>query len=78
MDEKTSYAGRLELVRSALYGMVQFWVAIFPLLEMVISKLVSICRNFFWEGNTTKASLALVLGRQSASLRKKVVWVSWI
>jgi hypothetical protein len=41
-----TYAGRLELVKSVLYGMVQFWASIFPMPRVVIRHITCICQNF--------------------------------
>lgn len=55
-----SFAERLELLRSVLYGMVQFWISIFPLSETVIMRIIRICRNFLWSGNIQNSHSALV------------------
>jgi hypothetical protein len=54
------FAGRLELLRSVLYGKVQFWLNIFPLPEIVIRQITSIYRNFLWTGDVRKSTYALV------------------
>jgi hypothetical protein len=54
------FAGRLELLRSVLYGKVQFWLNIFPLPEIVIRQITSIYRNFLWTGDVRKSTSALV------------------
>jgi hypothetical protein len=46
-----SYAGKLELLRSVLFSIVQFWLGIFPILGTVISHIISLCRIFLWSGN---------------------------
>ncbi|XP_038708538.1 uncharacterized protein LOC120003588 [Tripterygium wilfordii] len=51
LGKHLSYAGRLELLKSVLQGMVQFWIGIFPMPEQVIKKITGLCRNFFWSGN---------------------------
>ena len=55
-----SYAGRLELLRSVLFGKVQFWLNIFPIPAIVMRSIISICRNFLWTGDVNKGSSALV------------------
>jgi hypothetical protein len=55
-----TFAGRLELLRSVLYGKIQFWLNIFPLPEIVIKKFTSICKNFLWIGDVRKSTSALV------------------
>ena len=60
LGKNLSYAGRAELLKSVLYGMVQFWLNIFPFPEQVIRRITSTCRNFFWTGNTMRSKSALV------------------
>lgn len=43
-----SYAGRLELLRAIVQGVVGFWLQHFPLPTCVINHIVSICRKFLW------------------------------
>lgn len=57
---KLFYAGRLELIRSILHGMVQFWLSILPIPTLIISKITTLCRNFLWTGNTLRNASALV------------------
>jgi hypothetical protein len=44
MGKHLTYAGRLELVRKIFYGMVQFWLSIFPMPSSVINQIICICR----------------------------------
>ena len=60
MGKLLSYVGRLELIRSVLHGMVQFWLRIFPIPGIVITKINSICRSFLWSGNSCSPHSALV------------------
>jgi len=60
MGKHLTYAGRLELIKSVLYGMVQFWVSIFPMPCAVIRQITCLCRNFLWTGNTRRNKFALV------------------
>jgi len=55
-----SYAGRLELLQSVLFGKVQFWLNIFPIPVIVLRSIISICRNFLWTGDACRGSSALV------------------
>ncbi|XP_022895208.1 uncharacterized protein LOC111409387 [Olea europaea var. sylvestris] len=43
-----SYAGKLELIRAVLQGVECFWLSIFPISATIISRIVSLCRNFLW------------------------------
>lgn len=43
-----SYAGRLELIRGVLQGVVCFWLGILPIPVAVIEKIYGLCRRFLW------------------------------
>jgi hypothetical protein len=60
MINHLTYAGRLELIKLVLYGMVQFWLSIFPMPSLVIRKIIYICRKFLWTGNIMRNKFALV------------------
>jgi hypothetical protein len=60
MGKHLSYAWRVELIRSVLFGMVQFWLNIFPMPDIVINQITCICRNFLWTGNTARSKSALI------------------
>ena len=64
MGKYLSYAGRLELIKSVLHGMVQFWISIFPIPAVVISKITSLCRNFLWTDTMIRSKSALVAWKQ--------------
>jgi hypothetical protein len=64
MGKYLSYAGRLELIKSVLHGMVQFWISIFPIPAVVIIKITSLCRNFLWTGDMLRSKSALVAWKQ--------------
>ncbi|CAN1154403.1 Putative ribonuclease H protein At1g65750 [Linum perenne] len=56
-----SYAGRLQLVKSVLSTMSQFWMAIFLLPKSIIKAVEKICNDFLWkvsEGERKKAKVA--------------------
>ena len=65
MGKYLSYAGRLELIKLVLHGMVQFWISIFPIPTVVINKITSLCRNFLWTGNMLRSKSALVAWKQA-------------
>ena len=48
-----SYAGRVVLINSVLFGMFNFWAKVFLLPQEVIQRVTNICRNFLWEGSDT-------------------------
>ncbi|XP_011016286.1 PREDICTED: uncharacterized protein LOC105119798 [Populus euphratica] len=60
IGKNLTYAGRLELLRSVLYGKVHFWLNIFPMPEIVIHSIISTCRNFLWTGDARRHHSALV------------------
>jgi hypothetical protein len=60
MGKNLSYAGRLELIGSVLFGMVHFWLNVFPMPESVINRITCLCRTFLWTGTTVKTMSALV------------------
>ncbi|XP_056685901.1 uncharacterized protein [Spinacia oleracea] len=56
-----SYAGRLQLVRSVLFGIQLYWCQIFIMPKKVLKEIQRICRCFLWtgaEGNSRKALVA--------------------
>ena len=55
-----TYAGRLQLLKSVLYGIANFWLSIFPIPSTVIAGIVKTCRNFLWTGDFRKNNFAPV------------------
>ena len=45
-----SYAGRIALINSVLFGLFNYWATIFLMPQKVISRITSLCRNFLWGG----------------------------
>jgi hypothetical protein len=70
LGKHLSYSGRLELIKSVLYGMVQFWVSIFPMSRAVIKQITCLYRNFLWTGDTCKSKSALIVAWKSVCLPK--------
>ena len=64
MGKHLSYTGWLELIKSILHGMVQFWISIFPIPAVVINKITSLCRNFLWTGDVLRSKSVLVAWKQ--------------
>ncbi|XP_010446053.1 PREDICTED: uncharacterized protein LOC104728823 [Camelina sativa] len=52
-----SYAGRLQLISSVIYGTLNFWMFAFILPKGYIKKIESLCINFLWSGDATTDSL---------------------
>jgi len=48
-----SYAGRLELIRSVLQGVICFWLNILPVPAGVIEHIYSLCRRFLWNSSNS-------------------------
>ena len=46
-----SIAGRIQLVRSIITAIAQYWMSVFPMPKKVIQKIDSICRSFIWSGS---------------------------
>ena len=46
-----SYAGRLVLVNTVLFGIFNFWAQVFILPQDVVNQVMKLCRNFLWGGN---------------------------
>lgn len=53
-----SYAGHLQLVKSVLFAIVNFWLQIFPLPKKVIEHVVGMCRRFLWIGKDAVSRIA--------------------
>jgi exonuclease III len=63
LGKHLSYAGRVELLKSVLFGMVHFWLNIFPVPDSVIKQIICLCRNFLWTGNVSRSKSSLVAWR---------------
>lgn len=55
-----SFAGRLQLIQSIIYGIMNFWGSVFPLPKGCHDKLEQICTAFLWNGDTSHARGAKV------------------
>ncbi|XP_039066509.1 uncharacterized protein LOC120212171 [Hibiscus syriacus] len=55
-----SYAGRLELIKTVLYNVVNFWNRQFILPQKVINRLEQLFSRFLWKGNDTAAKGARI------------------
>lgn len=55
-----SYAGRLQLIRSVLFGVQSYWTQIFLLPKKVMKMIEAICRSFLWTGSATVSRRALI------------------
>ncbi|KAG7559114.1 Alpha/Beta hydrolase fold [Arabidopsis thaliana x Arabidopsis arenosa] len=50
-----SFAGKIRLISSVIYGMVNFWSAVFNLPKRFYSKVDSICAAFLWKNKVDSA-----------------------
>ncbi|XP_062113366.1 uncharacterized protein LOC133824492 [Humulus lupulus] len=57
-----SYAGRMQLIHSVLFGLRNYWMSIFILPQSVVKEIEKLCRSFLWG---------------SAGLRSKPHLASW-
>lgn len=46
-----SYGGRLQLVRSVLYAVQNYWCQVFVLPKKVMKAVEGLCRKFLWTGS---------------------------
>ncbi|KAL0671663.1 hypothetical protein Bca4012_034367 [Brassica carinata] len=61
---RLSFAGRLQLLNSVIYNIINFWGSVFPLPKVCLDSLEQICNAFLWTGAPSSARGA------------KVSWVS--
>uniref|UniRef100_A0A1J3EJP2 LINE-1 retrotransposable element ORF2 protein n=1 Tax=Noccaea caerulescens TaxID=107243 RepID=A0A1J3EJP2_NOCCA len=50
-----SFAGKIRLISSVIYGMVNFWSSVFVLPKRFYEKVDSLCSAFLWKNKTTSA-----------------------
>ena len=55
-----SYAGRLELIKSVTYSLVNFWLSAFILPKGCLKEIEKICRSYLWAGHPTKRAQSKV------------------
>ncbi|XP_060179901.1 uncharacterized protein LOC132609768 [Lycium barbarum] len=55
-----SYASRLQLIKSVIFGVQIYWAQIFILPKRIMKMIDSICRPFLWTGSTEISKKALV------------------
>jgi len=66
-----SYAGRLVLVNTVLFGMFNFWAQVFILLQDVVNQVMKLCRNFLWGGNENYQKTLYVAWEKLCTHRKQ-------
>lgn len=55
-----SFAGRLQLLKTVIFGTVTFWTSAFILPKGCIRSIESLCSRFVWSGNVESMSIAKV------------------
>ena len=45
-----AFAERAQLINSMVFGLYSYWASIFIILQDVIDRINTICRNFLWGG----------------------------
>ncbi|BAB09269.1 unnamed protein product [Arabidopsis thaliana] len=55
-----SFAGNIKLISSVIYGMVNFWRAVFNLSKRLYAKVDSLCATFLWKNKITNAVGAII------------------
>ncbi|KAK4721812.1 hypothetical protein R3W88_012045 [Solanum pinnatisectum] len=58
--KKLSYAGRMQLVQSVLFGIQAYWSQLFTIPAKAIKIIESYCRSFTWSGSNTITKRALI------------------
>ena len=59
-NRSLSFAGRLQLIKSVISNIVNFWSSVFVLPKSFYAKIDSLCAAFLWNNTTTSASGARV------------------
>lgn len=55
-----SFAGRLQLLKSVIFGIINIWVSAFALPKGCVKNIESFCTRFLWSGNIDKKGIAKV------------------
>lgn len=55
-----SFAGRLQLIKSVIYGLINFWSSTFILPKACTKKMESLCARFLWAGMIDRKVVARV------------------
>lgn len=67
------FEGRLQLIKSVLFGMQVYWTNVFILPKRVIRVIEQMLNRFFWNGKIDGIAQAW-LGRMFAFLKLRVLW----
>ncbi|KAL1218351.1 putative ribonuclease H protein [Cardamine amara subsp. amara] len=55
-----SFAGRLQLIKSVIYSLVNFWCSAFAIPRGCLKAIEQLCNKFLWAGDLTKCTVAKV------------------
>ncbi|XP_019258259.1 PREDICTED: uncharacterized protein LOC109236523 [Nicotiana attenuata] len=55
-----SYSGRVQLIKSVLFGIQTYWAQIFLLPKKIMKMIETICRTFLWTGSNSISGNALI------------------
>ncbi|XP_019224156.1 PREDICTED: uncharacterized protein LOC109205855 [Nicotiana attenuata] len=72
--KKLSYAGRIQLVQSVLFGIQAYWSQLFLIPSKVLKTIEAYCRSYVWSGVNviTRRSLASWVVRKMVEARSSV------
>ncbi|XP_010419362.1 PREDICTED: uncharacterized protein LOC104705067 [Camelina sativa] len=61
VTKSLSFAGRLQLISSVIFGSINFWMSTFILPKGCIKRIESLCARFLWSGNIDEGKGAKVV-----------------
>ncbi|KAE8674971.1 hypothetical protein F3Y22_tig00111708pilonHSYRG00398 [Hibiscus syriacus] len=70
-SKNMSYAGRVELIKTVLYSVANYWCRQLILPPSIIKKIEQLCSRFFWKGSDSKATGARVSWRKICNPKSK-------
>ncbi|XP_019256292.1 PREDICTED: uncharacterized protein LOC109234680 [Nicotiana attenuata] len=56
-----SYSGRVQLIKSVIFGMQTYWAQIFILPKKIMKLIETICRTYLWTGTSATSRKALIV-----------------
>ncbi|XP_062099886.1 uncharacterized protein LOC133805741 [Humulus lupulus] len=63
-SKQLSYAGRLLLIQTVLFGLRNYWMSVFILPQSIIKEIEKLCRQFLWRASGTRSKLHLAYWHQ--------------
>ncbi|XP_058740873.1 uncharacterized protein LOC131613201 [Vicia villosa] len=75
-----TYAGRVMLIKSVLFAVVNFWMQVLPLPKADLHRIDSICRSFLWTGDKVASRKSPLAWKKVWNLNRKTdsLWIKWI